>query len=78
MKRLFAVTPAVGLAIGAVVIGAGALWGSGNLPAQARSLAEIPRSADRVAPGPDSLSSVTVTHDWQEVGTSSTVRPPRR
>jgi len=77
LKTLLGITPALGMAVGAVVLGGGALRGNSDVPPAARSLTALPQPADRVAPSPEGLSSVTVTRDWQEVNTSGSHRSPR-
>jgi hypothetical protein len=74
LRNRLVVVPAFALALGAVSLMTSALLGSSDLPADARSLTASPKAAAAVAPAPEGLSSVTVTRDWQEVGTTITKR----
>lgn len=68
LKPLAALPPFV-LAVAAAGLVASALFGSGDVPEQARTFLN-PAPANLVAPAPEELSSAVVARDWREVGSS--------
>ncbi len=66
-KRWLAAVPALGLAVAAVVLAAGAFAS----PAPQSSAQATPRVG---TPAPEGLSPVTTTRDWREVQLSSNKR----